>query len=171
MSPANGNAFPAEAYRQFAAATNSEIERQVRDSIERTISSTLPDGIGDGARRRISDDIFRHLNSALSGDGNLNAQISTALAGHRFDAGTSRQIASLLSNRARVALPEVARRVIAEWTSSVLASDRARHARIDSAVSRRDITGGRLPEPVASSALMPRKFDYNRTSDEQILEM
>jgi len=32
-------------------------------------------------------------------------------------------------------------------------------------------SGGRLPEPVASSALLPRQVDYARTSDEQILEM
>jgi hypothetical protein len=61
--------------------------------------------------------------------------------------------------------------VVAEWTSSVLASDRAKMARIDSAAARRDITGGRLPEPVASSALRPQDVDYRRLSDEQILEM
>ena len=41
----------------------------------------------------------------------------------------------------------------------------------DSAAARRDITGGRLPEPVAASALRPREVDYRRLSDEQILEM
>ncbi len=174
---ANAGAFPAEAYRQFAAATNAEIERQVRDSIERTLSQTLPPGIADGARRRISDDIFRELSAALSADPQLGAQIGSALSGplsanrHRFDAAASRQIVSLLAARARVALPEVARRVITEWTCSVLASDRARQARIDAAMARRDITGGRLPEPVAASALLPRRLDYSRLSDEQILEM
>ena len=68
-------------------------------------------------------------------------------------------------------LPEVARRVVGEWTSSVLASDRAKTARIDAAASRRDITGGRLPEPVPSSSVRPRDIDYRRTSDEQILAM
>ena len=53
----------------------------------------------------------------------------------------------------------------------MLASDRAKNARIEATASRRDITGGRLPEPVASNALRPRPVDYARTSDEQILEM
>jgi len=168
---ASAAAFPAGAYRQFAAAMNDDVERQVRDSIDRTLASTLPDGIADGARRRIGDDIFRDLNSALSADRELSATINDLLRGWRFDAATRRQVAGLLAGRARTALPEVARRVVSEWTSSVLASDRAKNARIESAAARRDVTGGRLPEPVASSALRPRQVDYTRTSDEQILEM
>ena len=78
----------------------------------------------------------------------------------------------MLAGRARTALPEVARRVVSEWTSSVLASDRAKNARIEAAAFRRDITGGRLPEPVASAVCRGgRQVDYTRTSDEQILEM
>jgi hypothetical protein len=167
----NAAAFPAEAYRAFATATNDDVERQVRDSIDRTLGATLPDGVADGARRRIGDDIFRDLNATLSADRDLSANISELLRGHRFDAATRQHISSLLAGRARLALPEIARRVVSEWTSSVLASDRARQARIDAAVSRRDITGGRLPEPVAASALLPRRVDYARTTDEQILEM
>jgi hypothetical protein len=68
-------------------------------------------------------------------------------------------------------MPEVARRVVAEWTSSVLASDRSRASRVDAAASRRDITGGRLPEAVPTGALRPRKIDYSRMSDEQILDL
>ena len=89
----------------------------------------------------------------------------------RFDATARQQVASLLAGRARAVLPEVARRVVAEWTSSVLASDRAKSARIDAAASRRDITGGRVPETVPASALRARNVDYGRMSDEQILEL
>jgi len=167
----SAGAFPAGAYRQFAAAMNDDVERQVRDSIDRALTATLPDGIADGARRRIGDDIFRDLNSTLSADRELSATINDLLRGWRFDAATRRQVAGLLAGRARTVLPEVARRVVSEWTSSVLASDRAKNARIESAASRRDVTGGRLPEPLASSALRPRQVDYTRTSDEQILEM
>ena len=165
-------AFPADAYRQFASAMNDDVERQVRNSIDRTLAATLPDGIADGARRRIGDDIFRDLNATLSADRELSAQINDALRGWRFDAATRQQVAGLLAGRARTVLPEVARRVVSEWTSSVLASDRAKNARIESAAARRDVTGGRLPEPVASSVrLGGRPVDYSRTSDEQILEM
>jgi hypothetical protein len=163
--------FPVETYRAFESATNDDVARNLRDSIDRTLSTTLPDGVADGARRRIAEDIFRDLNTTLSADRELSGKISDLLRGWRFDEATRQQLSGLLTGRARRALPEVARRVVSEWTSSVLASDRARQSRIATAVSRRDITGGRLPEPVASSALLPRQVDYARTSDEQILEM
>jgi hypothetical protein len=97
--------------------------------------------------------------------------VGEILRGWHFDGATRQQVVSLISGRARAVMPEVARRVVGEWTSSVLASDRARAARVDAAASRRDITGGRLPEAVPASALRPRDIDYRRLTDEQILDM
>ena len=173
MSPDNRGvaAFPAEAYRAFESATNEDVARSTREAIERTLGSTLPEGIGDGARRRIGDDIFQELHATLSADRELSRQVGDILRGWHFDGATKQQIVSLISSRARAAMPEVARRVVAEWTSSVLASDRARAARVDAAASRRDITGGRLPAAVPANALTPRRVDYSRMSDEQILDL
>jgi hypothetical protein len=164
-------AFPAEAYRAFESATNEDVARGTREAIERTLGSTLPEGIGDGARRRIGDDIFQELHATLSNDRELSRQVGDILRGWHFDGATKQQIVSLISTRARAAMPEVTRRVVAEWTSSVLASDRARTARVDAAASRRDITGGRLPSTVPASSLRPRNVDYSRMSDEQILDL
>ncbi len=173
ISPDNRGtaAFPAEAYRAFESATNEDVARSTREAIERTLSSTLPEGIGDGARRRIGDDIFHELHATLSADRELSRQVGDILRGWHFDGATKQQIVSLISTRARAAMPEVSRRVVAEWTSSVLASDRARAARVDAAASRRDITGGRLPAAVPANALTPRRVDYSRMSDEQILDL
>jgi hypothetical protein len=173
MSPDNRGtaAFPAEAYRAFESATNEDVARSTREAIERTLGSTLPEGIGEGARRRIGDDIFQELHATLSADRELSRQVGDILRGWHFDGATKQQIVSLISSRARAAMPEVSRRVVAEWTSSVLASDRARAARVDAAASRRDITGGRLPAAVPVNALTPRRVDYSRMSDEQILDL
>ena len=173
MSPDNlgTSAFPAEAYRAFESATNEDVARSTREAIERTLGSTLPEGIGEGARRRIGDDIFQELHATLSADRELSRQVGDILRGWHFDGATKQQIVSLISSRARAAMPEVSRRVVAEWTSSVLASDRARAARVDAAASRRDITGGRLPAAVPANALTPRRVDYSRMSDEQILDL
>jgi hypothetical protein len=165
------SAFPTEAYRTFESATNDDVARTTREAIDRTLGSALPEGIGEGARRRIGDDIFHELHATLSGDRELSRQVGEILRGWHFDGGTRQQVVSLISGRARAAMPEVARRVVAEWTSSVLASDRARAARVDEATSRHDITGGRLPATVPASALRPRNVDYSRMSDEQILDL
>ena len=164
-------AFPAEAYRAFESATNEDVARSTREAIERTLGSTLPEGIGEGAQRRIGDDIFQELHATLSADRELSRQVGDILRGWHFDGATKQQIVSLISSRARAAMPEVSRRVVAEWTSSVLASDRARAARVDAAASRRDITGGRLPAAVPANTLTPRRVDYSRMSDEQILDL
>lgn len=173
ISPDNrGTAeFPAEAYRAFESATNEDVARSTREAIERTLGSTLPEGIGEGARRRIGDDIFQELHATLSADRELSRQVGDILRGWHFDGATKQQIVSLISSRARAAMPEVSRRVVAEWTSSVLASDRARAARVDAAAARRDITGGRVPAAVPANALTPRRVDYSRMSDEQILDL
>jgi len=167
----SGGAFPAEAYRAFESATNDDVARSTRGAIERTLSSTLPEGIGEGARRRIGDDIFQELHATLSADRELSRQVGEILRGWHFDGASRQQIVSLISSRARGAMPEVARRVVSEWTSSVLASDRARAARVDAAASRRDITGGRVPDTIPASGLLPRKIDYSKMSDEQILDL
>lgn len=164
-------AFPAEAYRAFESGANAEVARRMGDAIDRALRGTLPEGVTDGARRRIGDDISREIQASLSSDRELTRQVSDVLRGWRFDSASQQRVVSLLSGRARAVLPEVARRVVAEWTSSVLATDRARTARVDAAASRRDVTGGRLPEPVAAGALHPRDIDYGRTSDDQILSM
>jgi hypothetical protein len=166
-----GAGFPAEAFRAFESATNQDVARTTRDAIDRTLSTALPEGIAAGARRRIGDDIFQELHATLSADRELSRQVGEMLRGWQFDRATRQQVASLISGRARSVMPEVARRVVAEWTSSVLASDRARTARVDAAASRRDITGGRLPEPVPAGALRPKNLDYGRLSDEQILDL
>jgi hypothetical protein len=165
------SAFPAEAYRAFESSTNEDVGRRMHEAIDRTLASTLPEGIGEGARRRIGEDVFREVHASLASDRELSRRVGETLRDWKFDAAARQQVVALVSGRARAVLPEVARRVVAEWTSSVLASDRAKMARIDSAAARRDITGGRLPEPVAASALRPRDVDYRRLSDEQILEM
>ena len=164
-------AFPAEAYRTFEAATNDDVARKMHEAIDRSLTSALPEGVAAGARRRIGEDIFREVHAALSGDRELSRRVGDTLRDWRFDANARQQVVALVAGRARAVLPEVARRVVAEWTSSVLASDRAKTARIDAAASRRDITGGRLPEPVAGNMPRSRDLDYRRLSDEEILGM
>jgi hypothetical protein len=174
QAPANNgsaDAFPAEAYRAFETAANEDVARATREAIGRTLSSTLPEEIGEGARRRIGNDIFQELHATLSGDRELGRQVGEILRGWNFDGATRQQVVSLITSRARAAMPEVARRVIAEWTSSVLASDRTRAARVDAAAARRDVTGGSLPATIPASALLPRKIDYSKMTDEQILDL
>ena len=167
---ANGAArFDAGAYAQFERATNDAVVSDVTRAIEHTLDHALPAGIADGARRRIAGDTLNEVHAALRGDRQLSAQVSEALRTGRFDDAAREQVSRLIASRARGVVPAAAKRVIGEWTGSVLATHRERAAKQQSTQSRVDITGGGLPQPVPRRTVRPSDVDYRATSDEEIL--
>ncbi len=161
--------FDAGAYAQFERATNDAVVSDVTRAIERALDHALPAGIADGARRRIAGDTLSEVHAALRGDRQLSAQVSEALRTGRFDDAAREQVSRLIAARARGVVPAAAKRVIGEWTGSVLATHRERAAKQQSTQSRVDITGGGLPQPVPRRAVRPSDVDYRATSDEEIL--
>jgi hypothetical protein len=91
------------------------------------------------------------------------------LSASRFDSATRDAVARLIATRARTVVPEAARRVIGEWTGSVLASHRDRAAKTQAASARVDVTGGGMNSPTPRRAVAPRDINYRATSDEDIL--
>jgi hypothetical protein len=173
---ANGAAFPAEAYRAFEASTNENVARDVRGAIAHTLEQVLPEGVAEGAAKRIGEDIFGEIGKLLAADAQLSAQVGSALRGWRFGSAEQQQVAALLAGRARQILPSVARRVIGEWTRTVLSTARTRAARSDAAARRVDVGGaasgsGEAAARGATRAMRPREIDYARTSDDDIFAM
>jgi hypothetical protein len=168
------SAFPAESYRAFEASTNEAVARDVRGAITRTLEQVLPEGVAEGAAKRIGEDIFGEVGKLLAADAQLSSQVGESLGGWRFGAAEQQQVASLLSGRARQILPSVARRVIGEWTNSVLSTARTRATRSEAAARRVDVGGAASGDAAARSAgrpLRPREIDYARTSDDDIFAM
>jgi hypothetical protein len=164
--------FDAAAYAAFERGTNDAVARDVRESIRETVSRVLPDGVAEGAARRIGDDIFHEIHRALAADRTLSEQVAAVLRDRRFGSAEQQNVASLLAGRARQLVPSVARRVIGEWTSSVLNTSRAKAARQTAAASRVDIAaaGGSLDSmPLRSAGAGSRAVDYASMSDEEIL--
>ena len=175
------HAFDPAAYSAFERSTNDTVARDVRVAVGDTLTRVLPEGIADGAARRIGDDIFNEIHRTLASDRTLSDQIGEILRGSarestangwRFGMAEQQRVASLLASRAKQLVPGVARRVIGEWTSSVLGASRSKSARQASAAARVDIAaaGGSLD----STPLRPmsnREIDYASMSDDQILGM
>jgi hypothetical protein len=167
--------FDPTAYAQFERATNDAVARDVRGSISDTLARVMPDGVADGAARRIGEDIFNEVHRALAADRTLSEQVASVLRDRRFGSGEQQRVASLLAGRAKQLVPSVARRVIGEWTSTVLDTARSKAARQAAAASRVDIAapGGSLD----STPLRPRgagsgrELNYSSMSDEEILGM
>jgi hypothetical protein len=81
-------------------------------------------------------------------------------------------VAALVAGRAKQLVPSVARRVIGEWTSSVLNTARSKAARQAAAASRVDIAApGGSSDSMPLRAMSAREVNYASMSDEQILGM
>jgi hypothetical protein len=164
--------FDAAAYASFERATNDVVARDVRGSINDTLTRVLPEGVADGAAKRIGEDIFNEVHRALAADRALSEQVGEVLRDRRFGSAEQQRVASLLAGRAKQLVPSVARRVIGEWTSSVLGTARTKAARHAAAASRVDIAapGGSL-DSTPLRAMSAREVNYASMSDDEILGM
>jgi hypothetical protein len=172
----------AAAANQFLQAVNNDVEHAVQQSVAAKVEELLPDA-PQGARQKIAAEIRRELDLALRQDTELLEQVRDSVRGvlravpnpeasgrdGRAEAGPERgNVARLISSRARAALPGVARRVVADWSETVLRSSQARRSRQSEAASRVEVGRGGPPAPVPTR---PRGVDYTRMSDEEILNM
>jgi len=169
----------AAAASQFLQAVNTDVEQAVQQSVAAKVEELLPDAT-QGARQKIAGEIFRELNVALRQDPELLEQVRDSVQGvlragygradaGRAEAGPEREnVARLIASRARAALPGVAKRVVADWSETVLRSSQARRSRQSEAASRVEVGRGGSPAPVP---VRPRGVDYRRMSDEEILNM
>ncbi len=113
--------FDPAAYAAFERSTNDAVARDVRGSISDTLARVMPEGVAEGAARRIGEDIFNEVHRALGGGPDaFRASGGGVLRDRRFGGAEQQRVASLLAGRAKQLVPSVARRVIGEWTSSVL---------------------------------------------------
>src|ERR1700733_5757432 len=87
----NSNAsaqFNPAAYALFEQSTNGAVVSDVNRAIERALDRALPNGIADGARKRIAGDTLAEVHTALRGDRQLASQVSGALKNSQFDSAT-----------------------------------------------------------------------------------
>ena len=180
--------FDAAAYAAFERGTNDRVASDVRGAIGDTLARVMPEGIAEGAARRMGEDIFNEVHRALAADRALSEQVAAILrdpsgasatgatranaGAWRFGSAEQQRVAALLAGRAKQLVPSVARRVIGEWTSSVLNTARAKSARQAAAASRVDIAaaGGSL-DAMPLRQMSQKEVNYSSMSDEQILGM
>jgi hypothetical protein len=180
-SRVTNHAFDPSAYAAFERSTNDTVARDVRVAVGDTLARVLPEGIAEGAARRIGEDIFNEIHRTLAADQTLSEQVGEILrgssrevtaSGWRFGTAEQQRVAALLAGRAKQLVPGVSRRVIGEWTSSVLGASRSKAARQASAASRVDIAapGGSL-DSMPLRAMSSREINYASMSDDEILSL
>jgi hypothetical protein len=164
-------AEPTHAQTNFFHATNAAAVETVIEAIESQVERLLPDGVSKNARNRVVGEIYRELDGALRSNRQLTEQMRNAFRSGSLDAEHQRAIVSLVAGRARQALPAVAKRVLNEWTSTVVAASHDRRARQRAAERRVDIAGSSGGGNESHRPTSPRDIDYARMSDGDILNL
>ena len=135
---------------------------------------------------RLATGIRAEVEKALQGDRQLSEQVAQILASRRFDDDSRAQVVRLIADRAQQLVPGAAKRVLNEWTQTTLVAHRTRTQRNDAAVDLAPASNGQssdrsgLPKEQARESAAasragathsPRRVDYRKLSDEQILNL
>jgi hypothetical protein len=88
-----------------------------------------------------------------------------------LDTSHQKAIVSLITGRARQALPGVAKRVLNEWTTTVVSANQQRRERQRTAERRVDIGGAGGAGNEGRHSMGPREINYARMSDADILNL
>ncbi|MFY9805095.1 MAG: hypothetical protein WA306_18375 [Candidatus Acidiferrales bacterium] len=159
------------AQTEFFHTTNAAAVESVLEAIETQVERLLPEGIAKTARNRVVGEIYREIDATLRGNRVLGQQMRDAFRSGALDDDHRRAIVSLVTGRARQALPAVAKRVLDEWTTTVVSANHARRARQRSAERRVDIAGSGGAGNDGRRAATSRDIDYARMSDADILNL
>jgi hypothetical protein len=160
-----------ESQLAFLHAANAAAVESVVAAIEAQVERLLPEGVAKNARARVVGEIYRELDSSLRSNPQFAAQLRDAFRSGSLDDGHQRAIVSLLTGRARHALPGVAKRVLSEWTSTIVSAANERRTRQRTAERRIDIAGSSGAGNDGRRSMSPRDLDYARLSDADILNL
>jgi hypothetical protein len=160
-----------ESQLAFLHSANAAAVEGVVAAIEAQVERLLPEGVAKNARSRVVE-IYRELDSSLRSNPQFTAQLRDAFRSGSLDDGHQRAIVSLLTGRARQALPGVAKRVLSEWTSTIVSAANERRTCQRTAERRIDIAGSSgAGNDGRRSSMSPRDLDYARLSDADILNL
>ena len=170
VAPASREAVASPQSTRFVESVNADVERGVEQAVGGRVVELLPDA-PEGTRQKIAGEIYRELDAALKKDRGLleqvSANFSAAQKSSQFGQRERSSMAALVMTKAKSLLPAVARRVVGEWTTAMVASSQARRTKQTASASRADVGVGGAPRAVSSR---PGKVDYAKLSDEEILE-
>ncbi|HEV2223535.1 MAG TPA: hypothetical protein VGR84_11085 [Candidatus Acidoferrales bacterium] len=155
----------------FFHDTNAAAVEQILGTTQAQVKQLLPDSVPTGTRNRIIGEVYRELDSTLRANRQLGKQLREAFQAGARDAAHQRAIVTLVAGRAKQALPAVAKRVIGEWTQSIVAANHERLSRHEAASKRVDIAGAGASDGVNRKLISPRDVNYRRLSDADILNL
>jgi len=156
---------------EFLQAANAAAVESVLGAINSQVQRLLPEEVPTAARNRVVGEIYRELDRSLSTNREFARQMREAVTSGSRDAEHQQAIVSLVTGRARQALPAIAKKVLNEWTSTIVAANHERRARQRVAERRVDIVGSGRSGSDGHRTMTPHDIDYARMSDADILNL
>lgn len=167
---ARDKTFNQQQFQSYQSNLNSTVVNSIGTEIGTMLDTLTKDvPIADGAKKMISEQILDAVDEKLRADSTLQYQITQLLALKRYDDNTRNQHQQLLINRAKIVLPDIAKQVFGEWTTNVLAVNKATIDKKTAAAKRSDIVGGGSGDTRRPGVPKPGEIDYSKTSDADIL--
>ncbi len=190
--------FEKAANDDLERSVGATIERTLQQALPNASRVSNASGVGTPAaagrplQARLSAAIRQDVEAVLKGDRQLSEQVAQILSGRRLDEETRGQVVRLIGERAQQLVPVAAKRVLNDWTQTTLSAHRGTTARADAASSRREVAPASSDSRSASlrpgssggpnraqsqdanrgaSRSDPRRVDYRKLSDEQILDL
>jgi hypothetical protein len=161
----------AAAQQEFFHSANASAVQSVIDAIETQVERLLPEGVSKSARGRLVREIYRDVEASLASNRQLASHLREAFRSGSLDSNHERAVVSLITARAKQALPGITKRVFNEWSSTVLATHQERRARQRATERRVDIVGSSGAANDGRRSMTPRDIDYARMSDSDILNL
>jgi hypothetical protein len=162
---------PSPAQLEFLHAANASAVQGVLEAIETQVDRLLPEGVSKTARNRVIGEIYRELDESLAANRQLGQQMRDVFRSGSLDEAHQRAVVAMVTGRARQALPGIAKLVLNEWTSTVVAANQDRLARQRTAAHRVEIAGSGRGGDGGRRPVGPRDIDYGRMSDFDILNL
>jgi len=127
---------------------NSSVDQTVQASLDTDVTAQLAKLLpktSDGLRMRIAKDVHSEIQNAVRGDAGLKLRLSNLMRTGGINRQTQEQVANLLTSKAKQIMPGAVKRVVNEYTASVMASRKEVTDKQTQAASRVDVSTGARP--------------------------
>jgi hypothetical protein len=133
-----------ERQRDFNSAVEQSVQSGLDSEVNGQLAKLLPK-TSDGLRARIAKDVHSEIQNAVRGDAGLKLRLSNLMRTGGINRQTQEQVANLLTSKAKQIMPGAVKRVVNEYTASVMASRKEVTDKQNQAASRVDVSTGARP--------------------------
>ncbi len=153
-----------EEFMRFFGACDQACESTIRERIEQLVGAGH---FSPKQKQAAVQEIYEGLRETLSADTLFMGRMAAAVRMGNRGEGHRRQVVELFVGRARQAVPEIARRVLSEWTQQVLNEEQSRETKRRNTATRAEVGGG---GESPKGRVFPR-VNYRKMTDMDILNL